>query len=235
MQRERVNLGAVTSQFHRARSPEAKHQREEAILDAAAQLAAERGVRGITLTDIADAVGMHKSAMLRYFETREEIYLRLTARGWTEWVAALQEQLDDVGLQTVGARRERVPAAALALARSLVSRPLFCDLLAHAPLNLERNVSLDAVRAFKLIALAQAAAASHALAACLGMEEAQARSTITAATTMAGALHQIAAPHTPALRDLYAGDPDLTQALVDVEPNLADILATLIAGYLTPS
>lgn len=225
----------MTGQFQRARSPEAKREREEAILDAATQLAGERGVREVTLTDIADAVGMHKSAMLRYFETREEIYLRLTARGWTEWVAALQAQLDDVGRRTAGAPRERVPAAAQALTRSLVSRPLFCDLLAHAPLNLERNVSLETVRTFKLSALAQSAAASRALATCLGLEEAQARNTITAATTMAGALHQIAAPHTPALRHLYASDPDLTHALVDVEPRLTDILTTLITGYLATS
>ena len=57
--------------FQRARSTEAKRQREEAILAAATRLGAERGIRQVTLTDIADAVGMHKSAMLRYFETRE--------------------------------------------------------------------------------------------------------------------------------------------------------------------
>ena len=65
--------------FQRARSSEAKAVRERAILDAARALAAERSIRAITLTDIAEAVGMHKSAMLRYFETREEIFLRLTA------------------------------------------------------------------------------------------------------------------------------------------------------------
>ncbi|MDT5236569.1 MAG: hypothetical protein QOF47_2556, partial [Mycobacterium sp.] len=63
------------SDFQRARSPEAKQQREDAILAAARSLGAKRGIRQITLTDIADAVGMHKSALLRYFETREQIFL----------------------------------------------------------------------------------------------------------------------------------------------------------------
>ena len=39
-------------------------------------------------------------------------------------------------------------------AGSLTERPLFCDLLSQAPMNLERNVSLEAVRAYKLTALA---------------------------------------------------------------------------------
>src|SRR5579859_7615730 len=79
--------------FQRARSAGAKQQREEAILAAAAQLGAEHGIRQVTLTDIADAVGMHKSAMLRYFETREQIFLRLTADGWRDWSAALRREL----------------------------------------------------------------------------------------------------------------------------------------------
>lgn len=39
------------------------------------------------------------------------------------------------------------------LAQTLVQRPLFCDLLAHILLKLERNVSLNAVRAFKIRAI----------------------------------------------------------------------------------
>jgi AcrR family transcriptional regulator len=79
--------------FQRARSVDAKQRREEAILAAAAELGVSRGIRSVTLTDIAAAVGMHKSAMLRYFETREQIFLRLTAQGWREWSADLLARL----------------------------------------------------------------------------------------------------------------------------------------------
>ena len=82
-----------TTEFQRARSTAAKLQREQAILDAAAALGAERGIRRVTLTDIAEAVGMHKSAMLRYFETREQIFLRLTATGWQDWSQTLRVEL----------------------------------------------------------------------------------------------------------------------------------------------
>src|ERR1700746_4058706 len=65
----------VVPDFQRARSAAAKQLRESAILEAARALGAERGTRQVTLTDIGEAVGLHKSAILRYFETREEIVL----------------------------------------------------------------------------------------------------------------------------------------------------------------
>ncbi len=83
----------TTPEVQRARSAEAKLQREQAILDAAAKLGTERGIRTVTLTDIAQAVGLHKSAMLRYFETREQIFLKLTASGWRDWSADLRGKL----------------------------------------------------------------------------------------------------------------------------------------------
>ncbi|MFF1593383.1 TetR/AcrR family transcriptional regulator, partial [Streptomyces sp. NPDC058286] len=79
--------------FQRARSAEAKQAREGAILDAARTLGRGRGIRDVTLTDIATEVGMHKSALLRYFETREQIFLELTAEGWREWSASLRANL----------------------------------------------------------------------------------------------------------------------------------------------
>lgn len=210
----------------RARSAAAKQQRERAILDAARSLAAERTVREVTLTDIATAVGMHKSAMLRYFETREQIFLALTAEGWREWSMAARESLG-------GLPRLTPQFVAAAIAESLVARPLFCDLLAQAPLNLERNVSLDAAREFKTIALAEVAVLTAELRQLLGITERAARDVISTATSMAGALRQMAAPGT-SLRTLYETRPELAHAVVDVEPQLTRILTALLTGICAP-
>ncbi|HEU4330550.1 MAG TPA: helix-turn-helix domain-containing protein, partial [Lapillicoccus sp.] len=67
----------MTNEFMRARRPEHKQQRREAILDAARDLALRRGVRAITLGDLAEAVGLAKSNVVRYFGTREEIFVEL--------------------------------------------------------------------------------------------------------------------------------------------------------------
>ena len=133
--------------FLRARRPEHKRQRYDAILDAARELATAESVNAVSLAGIAERVGMHKSALLRYFETREEIFLRLAEADWREWADALVAALADIGPDG-GAER-----IAETLGRSFSDRPLFCQLLLHSPLTLERNVSLDVVRGFKRAAM----------------------------------------------------------------------------------
>ncbi|MFJ5206769.1 helix-turn-helix domain-containing protein [Streptomyces nigra] len=71
---------AHQASFQRARSAEATQAREAAILEAAHRLGRERGIRDVSLTNIAAEVGMHKSALLRYFETGEEIFLEPAQR-----------------------------------------------------------------------------------------------------------------------------------------------------------
>ncbi|MGA5209942.1 TetR family transcriptional regulator [Streptomyces pseudogriseolus] len=208
--------------FQRARSAEAKQVREAAILEAARTLGRERGIRDVTLTDIAAQVGMHKSALLRYFETREQIFLELTAQGWREWSAALRALLQ---------ARDAADSAAVAdvFAATLAARPVFCDLLAQAPLNLERNVSLEAVRDFKLVTLHEVALIGAEVDRLLGLDEQQALDLISTATGMAGALWQMASPG-PRIRELYVTDPRLGHAVVEVEPRLRRILTAFLAG-----
>ncbi|MFB6888564.1 TetR family transcriptional regulator [Kitasatospora sp. NPDC056327] len=215
----------TASEFQRARSPEAKRQREAAILEAARSLGRERGIRDVTLTDIAAAVGMHKSALLRYFETREEIFLRLTAEGWDEWSRALSARLRD--------STDPGPAAvARAFAATLAARGPFCDLLAHAPLNLERNVSLDAVRDFKLATLAAREPIAAAVRAQLpGLRDQDVVDLVATAVSLAGALWQIANPG-PEVAALYRSDPRLAHAVVEVEPRLARILTATVRGLV---
>ncbi|MEV7502556.1 TetR family transcriptional regulator [Streptomyces sp. NPDC093018] len=208
--------------FQRARSTEAKQAREAAILDAARTLGRVRGVRDVTLTDIAAAVGMHKSALLRYFETREQIFLALTAEGWREWSAELRADL--------GRRSEATSAEVAAVfAGTLAARPMFCDLLAQAPLNLERNVSIESVRSFKLVTLKEVELIGGELDRLLGLDESQGVDMIAAATSLAGALWQMATPG-PRLRELYTSDPRLGHAVVEVEPRLNRVLSAYLKG-----
>jgi AcrR family transcriptional regulator len=211
--------------FQRARSAAAKQLRESAILDAARALAAERGIRQVTLAGIGEAVGLHKSAMLRYFETREEIFLRLTADGWREWSPALRAGLEQLAAPT--------PAAvAGVLASTLAARGLFCDLLAQAPLNLERRVSPDAVRAFKLVTLAEVDAIAAVMRRLLPrLTERDSIDVIAAAAALSGAFWQMATPG-PEVAALYRNDPRLAHAVIDVEPRVARLLEAMLAGML---
>jgi AcrR family transcriptional regulator len=214
--------------FQRARSTEAKHLREAAILDAARRLGAERGIRQVTLTEIAEEVGMHKSALLRYFETREEIFLRLTAKAWQEWSDALRAELGMLTAPTPG-------DVAAVFARTLVARGAFCDLLAQAPLNLERNVSVEAVREFKVVTHTELDAivvsVRSVLPALSGLDVVD---VIAAATSLSGAFWQMATPR-PEVAALYRNDPRLAYAVFDVEARVQRLLTALIQGLLPPT
>jgi AcrR family transcriptional regulator len=228
--------------FQRARRPEQKLRRQDAILGAARDLALRVGVRNVSLADIAGQVGIHKSALLRYFETREQIFLELTAEAWRDWAQALHDELDPAAEDPAAERSatdnsaERGSAALVAevFARSFGDRPLLCDLIAHTPLNLERNVSPEAVRRYKLVSLGavdEAVALVQRVLPELTVDEG--REFVAAIASLAGAVWQIANPPA-ALAELYASDPALGLACVDLTPRLRRTADILLAG-LVPS
>ena len=212
-----------TETFQRARRPEQKEQRREAILAAAADLARRDGVRSVTLSEIARAVGIHKSALLRYFETREQIFLELTAREWTEWQEATTATL-------AGLAPGDADAVAASLATSFTRRPLLCDLIPHTALNLERNASVEAVRAYKLTSLGAVDAVASALASPLpDLPAEQRRELVSYVALLAGSMFQIATPPPP-LAELYKREPKLGHSLLDVDAGLTRATRVAIAG-----
>src|ERR1700729_3025290 len=214
-----------TETYQRARRPEQKLERRDAILSAARALALRDGVRAVSLADIAARVGIHKSALLRYFETREQIFLELTAQAWREWAAGLHAALDAAAPGTAA-------LVADVFARSFGSRPLLCDLIAHTPLNLEHNVSPEAVRAYKLTSLAAVDEAAAIVRRVLPeLTLAEAAEFVAALASLAGAVWQIANP-APALAELYASDPALSRPCVDLAPRLRRTAEILLAGLL---
>jgi AcrR family transcriptional regulator len=209
--------------FQRARSPEHKAQRREAILAAAARLARRDGVRGITLGDIATEVGIHKSALLRYFETREQIFLELTARSWREWAGATAEALGAIA-------PGEGEAVAAVLADGFVSRPLLCDLIPHTALTLERHVSLEAVRAYKHTSLGAVGAVAEAASPALpSLGVGRCRELISTVALLAGGMYQISTPPPP-LAELYATEPELGHALLDLRGRLERSALITIRG-----
>jgi AcrR family transcriptional regulator len=214
--------------FRRARTPETKQQRADDLLDAARRLAREEGVRAVTLTEIATAAGVHVSAVRRYFESREEIFLRLADEGWREWARALRGRLG-----TGAAAAPVTPyGLAAALADTLSERPLFCDLLAHAPLSLERAVSADVVHAYKLSALLAAQDLAETITAALpALGYDAARDLVATTMALAQSLWQIA--HPPAtLARLYREDVRLAHAATDFAPRLTRLLHACVLGLI---
>jgi hypothetical protein len=100
------------------------------------------------------------------------------------------------------------------------------------PFNLERHVSPDAVRAFKLVTLAEVGVIVAVVRRLLpGLTERNSVDLIAAATAMSGAFWQMATPG-PKVAALYRSDPRLERAVVEVEPRVARLLEAMLDGML---
>ena len=99
-----------------------------------------RAAASVTLTAIAVRAGVHASAVRRYYSSREEILLTLAEEGYRDWA-------HDIATRLSG--RQEVTSGELAriLTASLAERQLFCDLLTHVTLSLEREVTFERVHA----------------------------------------------------------------------------------------
>ncbi len=67
----------MTVTFHRARSDEQREERRRAILDTTAAMLVEMPVAEVSLNEISRRVGLAKSNVLRYVESREAALLDL--------------------------------------------------------------------------------------------------------------------------------------------------------------
>jgi AcrR family transcriptional regulator len=208
--------------FQRARRPEHKAQRRGAILAAARTLALERGVQHVSLGDIAASAGTVKSNVLRYFETREEVYLQLTLEDYAEWNRAVVECL--------GALPHSSPVnVADVLADTLVERPLLCDLFAHVSSTLEHNVSPLLGRDFKvrMVDLTGQLAASIA-AALVDVPTEQAFEVVAGTYALVAGLWPMCNPP-PELAALLEG-PELSHTRVSFKDALRRMLPALLVG-----
>ena len=79
--------------YMRARSPERKQERMEAIMAAADGLFAERPYHQITMGTIAERLGWSRSNLYKYAATQEEVFLALHSAKNRAWVDELAGKL----------------------------------------------------------------------------------------------------------------------------------------------
>lgn len=209
----------MSEPFVRARRPEHKQQRRDAILDAARDLALERGIRAVTLGDLAATVGLAKSNVVRYFGTREEIFVELFSEEGRRLRDALLPRLADVTPETL-------PAA---LAGTLTEHPLFTELLGQLTTHLEHHVSYAAAERLKVTSAAVVDDLARALAARpVGLDVEQAQLLLTATSQLGAGLWSGSRP-SEVVREVYAAHPGLVPT-VPAEATLERLVAALAAG-----
>lgn len=216
--------------FQRARSAEQREIRRQAILDTAAAMLEEMPIGELSLNELSRRVGLAKSNVLRYFESREAILLELLDRAWRQWVADLSA-LGHVGIDQEAPVSRRAEQFAAVIADSLAQRRILCDLLSAQAGVLEHNVSPEVAARYKSAAVANVAdiaALAHQHLPELGDSAPQ----LTAAMIMAiGAVWTHARP-SPAMLAAYEADPSLAAFKLDFVTALQEMLATLTAGTI---
>lgn len=220
--------------FQRARSQEQREQRRRAILDAAAAMLAEMRVADVTLNELSRRVGLAKSNVLRYFESREAVLLELCEVQTSAFLATLDDVLRDA-IDTSATAEKRVNQLAAALANTLADHPVLCDLVSEQGAVLERNVSVEVATGFKRTSIEQLGAFAASINSYLPeLPERDATRCITLAMLMAGAIWTHSHP-SAALVAAYEANPDLAVFRLEFTSTLTDALETFFAGALARS
>ena len=142
--------------WERARRPEQKNERIEAILDAAKDLFNEKELTDISMQDVAKRCGLGKASVYHYFRTKEELFITLFRNQMDDW-------LPDVLARLKRIRRPTSNRIAAALTAALAERPSYCRLLVVFSSVLEHNLTGDFIRDFKQSLLEPAEAFTSAL------------------------------------------------------------------------
>jgi AcrR family transcriptional regulator len=220
--------------FQRARSEEQRQARRQAILGAAAAMLTEMPVAEVTLNGLSRRAGLAKSNVLRYFESREAVLLELLDSAWQDWLVQLGRDLP-AAVDTAAALTGRADQVAEAVASSLASRPMLCDLMSAQAAVLERNVSADVAAQYKRASIAAITAFGRLLLRCVPeLSEADAIRLAGATVMLTAALW----PHTQpsaAMLAAYAADPALAALRLDFIPTVREVLEVMIAGLLARS
>lgn len=130
--------------WQRARTPEQIEQRRVAILAAADRLFADASYDDVSLGAIADEVGISKSNLYRYFESKEQIFLELYLEDVADWTEAITAALGRCRKLDDAETFSRVWVGTLGEHERLIA---LNSLLAGV---LERRASVEAAAEFKL-------------------------------------------------------------------------------------
>ena len=220
--------------FQRARSEEQRAARRQAILGTAAAMLAEMPVAEVTLNELSRRAGLAKSNVLRYFESREAVLLELLDSAWQDWLVQLDVELA-AAVEAGGPAAARSDQLAAAVAASLATRPMLCELISAQAAVLEHNVSPQVAAQYKRASIAGITARGGLMLRCVPELGEPGAFRLAGATVMTTAALW---PHTrpsAAMLAAYAADPALAAMRLDFTATLREVLEVLIAGLLARS
>lgn len=218
----------VVMDFQRARNEEQRDQRRRAILEAATAMLGEMSVSSLSLNELSRRVGLAKSNVMRYFESREDVLLELLSARLHEWIQAIDLTRVEIGVAPLA----RTEAIARVLANSLADRPVLCDLISARAAVLERNISTDAVLRHKRSVNASVGILAVALQQCLPeLDDNDIQQVISTTVLMTSGAWPEDQP-TEAMLAAYEADPAIGEHRLSFRVFLRQVIATSLAGLI---
>ena len=135
-----VFYAARMSTFQRARNEEQRAARRQTILRTTSAMIEEMPISELSLNELSRRVGLAKSNVLRYFESREEVLLVLLAQAAAEFLVEVTEKIP-VKIDHRAAVNVRARTVAAELGAAFAAHPMLCELLSAQAIILEHNVS----------------------------------------------------------------------------------------------
>lgn len=217
--------------FKRARSEEQRAERRRVILETAGAMLGEVPVAQVSLNELSRRVGLAKSNVLNYFESREAVLLELLDAETLEWLGQLDGALAD-GVDPGAKPFERGDQVAATLASTLADHPVLCDLVSAQAAVLEHNVSPEVAAKYKRSAIANAGELTRLILARLPeLGEHDAMRFAGAAAMVTGAVWSHSHP-SAAMLVVYEQDPALAALRLDFTTTLRETLEMLVSGLL---
>ncbi len=209
--------------WQRARQPEQKAVRREAILDAARTLFSKMPYEEISLNGIARKAGISKPNVYRYFSTREEIFLTIFSDEQSKFIEALIARMKRI--------RSKDPVGAISRAwvEVALQHRVLLDLLPQLSTSMETNSSVEQIVAFKRDAFVlgdELVRTLHHLHPRLSIE--QWMTVVQCAISMMAGLWPLANPGQNVIAALQ--HPDVNRPAWEFKPIMTHGLSALIRG-----
>ena len=204
--------------------------RRKAILDTAAAMLDEMPLAEVSLNELSRRVGLAKSNVLRYFESREAVLLELLDDFLGRWLAELAVELA-AGIDAQATPDRRATELAEILSRSLADRPVLCDLFGAQGGVLEHNVSVEVIKQHKRSALGRLATMTQLVRHHLPELGNGAQMFCLMSLLSAGALSAYAPPP-PSLLAAYADEPALGALHMELRDALRASFTSTLLGVL---
>jgi AcrR family transcriptional regulator len=212
--------GARRTGTRKARAPEAKQARADALVLAAEEALTQASYHDITILEIAKRAGLAKGTVYLYYPSKEALFLAVLTRKIDMCFDTLEARLkeDDKSAETI----------ARALTDALLKPHALLNLLSLLYSQLEPGAGMEAVIAFKTHLMGRMQVIGAAIEGACGLEPGGGSTLLTRAYGLAIGLQQFASPPPEFLAELQRLAPELKKEPLDVEGELIESLTDMI-------